>query len=171
MTTAAKRLPVDMTTPPSFRKVNPADQPVLFLGLRSDTLPMNQVDEYAETLIGQRISTLPGIAQVLVFGAQKFAVRVQADPNAMAAAGISMGQLQNALAAVDSDTPVGQINGPKQSATIRAPGQLKKAEVSTPETKGATWRRQREPLAGWGFGNEKGVRSDPLLIFSRRFPG
>ena len=132
MTTAAKRLPIDMTTPPSFRKVNPADQPVLFLGLRSDTLPMNQVDEYAETLIGQRISTLPGIAQVLVFGAQKFAVRVQADPHAMAAAGVSMGQLQSALAAVNSDTPVGQINGSKQSATIRAPGQLKKAEEYRP---------------------------------------
>src|SRR3546814_13276002 len=77
-----------MTTPPSFRKVNPADQPILFLALNSDTLPLSTVDEYAETVIAQRLSTLTGVAQVSVYGAQKYAVRVQVDPKAISAAGI-----------------------------------------------------------------------------------
>src|SRR5437868_12118899 len=85
LTVAARRLPVEMTTPPSFRKVNPADFPILYMNLNSPTLPLSAVDEYAETTLAQQISQLPGVAQVLIYGAQKFAVRVQVDPVAAAA--------------------------------------------------------------------------------------
>ncbi|HXS40943.1 MAG TPA: efflux RND transporter permease subunit, partial [Stellaceae bacterium] len=124
LTTAARRLPIQMTTPPSFIKANPADAPVVFLNLNSDTLPLSEVDEYAETLIAQRLSTLPGVSQVLVFGQQKFAVRVQADPEALAAKGMSLDDLQNAIAAANSSTPVGTLMGPQQSFTLQANGQL-----------------------------------------------
>jgi hydrophobic/amphiphilic exporter-1 (mainly G- bacteria), HAE1 family len=127
MTTAAKKLPVEMTTPPSFQKVNPADQPVLFLVLSSATQPLSRVDEYAETLIAQRVSQLSGVAQVQVFGAQKFAVRVQANPEALAAKGIGMTDLQNAVAAANSSTPVGQLSGPSQSFTLEVPTGLNEA--------------------------------------------
>jgi len=127
MTSAAKKLPKEMTTPPSFHKVNPSDAPVLFLSLSSDTVPMYDVDDYAETLIAQRISTLPGVAQVSIYGQQKYAVRVQANPNALSAAGIGLKDLQNALAAANSSTPVGQINGQKQNFTIQATGQMTRA--------------------------------------------
>jgi HAE1 family hydrophobic/amphiphilic exporter-1 len=118
LTTAARKLPIEMTTPPSFRKVNPADQPVLFLTLASDVLPLSAVDEYGETLIGQRISTLPGVAQVQVYGAQKFAVRVQANPEALAAKGISIDDLRAAVSNANSNTPVGTIDGPTQTFTL-----------------------------------------------------
>src|ERR1700688_3731990 len=80
LSTAAKNLPIEMTTPPSFRKVNPGDFPVLFVSLISSTLPMSTVDDYGEITLAQQISQLPGIAQVLVYGAQKYALRVQVDP-------------------------------------------------------------------------------------------
>jgi HAE1 family hydrophobic/amphiphilic exporter-1 len=85
----ARLLPPAMPTPPSFRKVNPADFPVFFLALTSDTLPISTVNEYAETYLAQRISTINGVAQVQVFGQQKYAVRVQVDPSALAARGVS----------------------------------------------------------------------------------
>ncbi|MFZ1992038.1 MAG: efflux RND transporter permease subunit [Alphaproteobacteria bacterium] len=126
---ASRQLPIEMTTPPSFRKVDPADQPILFIVVGSETLPLSAVDEYAETLIAQRISSLSGVAQVQVNGAQKYAVRVQADPNMLSAAGISLDDLQNALSAADSNAPVGTIQGTAQNFTIEASGQLQKAEL------------------------------------------
>src|SRR6202166_987788 len=80
LATAARLLPVEMTTPPSFRKVNPGDFPVLYVSMISSTLPMSTVDDYGEITLAQQISQLPGIAQVLVYGAQKYALRVQVDP-------------------------------------------------------------------------------------------
>ncbi|HXP30170.1 MAG TPA: efflux RND transporter permease subunit [Stellaceae bacterium] len=127
MTTAAKLLPIQMTIPPSFQKVNPADAPVLFLTLSSDVLPLSVVDEYAETMMAQRISMLSGVAQVQVYGAQKFAVRVQANPEALAAKGMTLDDLMNAVAAANSSTPVGTLMGPQQSFTLEANGQLTKA--------------------------------------------
>jgi HAE1 family hydrophobic/amphiphilic exporter-1 len=122
ISTAARRLPPEMTTPPSFRKVNPADSPVLFLALSSPTLPLSAVDEYAETLLAQRISSLSGVAQVLVFGAQKYAVRVQVDPSALAARGIGLNEVADALSAANSNTPVGSLQGPHQGVTLEATG-------------------------------------------------
>jgi HAE1 family hydrophobic/amphiphilic exporter-1 len=124
LTTAQRQLPAEMTTLPSFRKVNPADAPILFLSLTSDTLPLSTVDEYAETLIAQRISTLPGMAQVQVFGAQKYAVRVQVNPNAVAAIGVGFDDIQNAINATNSNTPVGSLSGPSRSAVIQSNQQL-----------------------------------------------
>jgi hydrophobic/amphiphilic exporter-1 (mainly G- bacteria), HAE1 family len=126
MTVAARKLPPpqEMPTPPSFQKVNPADQPVIYLSLNSETLPLYQVDEFAETLLAEQIGTLPGVAQVQVFGAQKFAVRIQADPAALAAKGLSFDDLITAVAGANSNTPVGTLDGPHQSFTIEATGTL-----------------------------------------------
>ncbi len=126
MTAAMKFLPppTQMTTPPSFQKVNPADQPVIYLTLNSDTLPLYQVDEYAETLMAERIGMLPGVAQVQVFGAQKFAVRVQANPEALAAKGLTFDDLIAAVASANSSTPVGTLDGPHQSFTVYSTGTL-----------------------------------------------
>jgi HAE1 family hydrophobic/amphiphilic exporter-1 len=87
ISTALRQLPPEMTTPPSFRKVNPADAAVFYLVARSETMPLSAVDEYAQTRIAQRLSTIAGVAQVQVFGSQKYAVRVQLDPNLLAASG------------------------------------------------------------------------------------
>ena len=87
-----------MTTPPSYRKVNPADAPIFYLALTSQTLPLSQVDEYAETLLAQRISTISGVAQVQVYGSQKYAVRVQLDPRALATRGIGIDEVEQAIA-------------------------------------------------------------------------
>ena len=126
MTAAAKLLPppTQLTVPPSFQKVNPADQPVIYLSLNSDTLPLYVVDEYAETLMAERIGTLPGVANVQIFGAQKFAVRVQAKPEALAAKGLTFDDLQKAVAAANSSTPVGTLDGPNQAFTVDATGTL-----------------------------------------------
>ncbi len=132
LTVAAKRLPTDLTEPPTFRKVNPADQPVLFLSFRSDTLPLSIVDEYAQTTAAQRISSLPGVAQVQVFGSQKFAVRVQVNPMAMAAKGIAIEDVQRAVAANNSNVPVGIISGAKQAFTLQASSSLPRAEQYGP---------------------------------------
>jgi HAE1 family hydrophobic/amphiphilic exporter-1 len=132
LTTAARKLPVEMTTPPSFQKVNPADQPVLFAVLSSATQPLSVVDEYAETLMAQRISQLSGVAQVSVFGAQKYAVRIQANPESLASKGIGLDDLMTAVAAANSNTPVGQLSGPTQSFTLQASSQLGAAKLYEP---------------------------------------
>jgi len=119
---------VEMTIPPSFRKVNPGDFPVMYISLVSPTLPLSVVDEYGEITLAQQISQLPGVAQVLVFGAQKFAVRVQVDPVAAAARNISLDDIRNVVAKTNSNTPVGTLNGPKQSVTLTASGAMTKAE-------------------------------------------
>ncbi len=131
LTAAAKRLPIQMTTPPSFIKANPADAPVIFLNLSSATLPLSDVDEYAETLIAQRISTLPGVSQVLVMGQQKFAVRIQANPEALAAKGMTLDDLQSAVAAANSAAPVGTLMGPDQAYTLQSNPQLPHADKYT----------------------------------------
>src|SRR6202521_6308097 len=128
LTVAARKLPVEMTIPPSFRKVNPADFPVLYMNLNSPTLPLSAVDEYAEITLAQQISQLPGVAQVLVYGAQKFAVRVQVDPVAAAARNISLDDIRTVVAKTNSNTPVGTLNGPKQSVTLTASSAMTKAE-------------------------------------------
>jgi len=120
LTVAARRLPVEMTIPPYFRKVNPGDFSILLFSLISPTLPLSVVDDYAEITLAQQISQLPGIAQVLVFGAQKFAVRVQVDPIAAAARGIALDDVRNVVAKANSNTPVGTISGRDQNTTITA---------------------------------------------------
>ncbi|MFG1465393.1 efflux RND transporter permease subunit [Xanthobacter sp. DSM 24535] len=118
LSVAQRQLPDEMTTPPSFRKVNPADAPVILLAVSSDTLPLSSVNEYADTIIGQQISQLPGVAQVQIYGTQKYAVRIRVDPAAAATRNISSSDIQAAIEAAASNTPIGQLSGPKQSITI-----------------------------------------------------
>ena len=128
LTVAARRLPVEMTTPPFFRKVNPGDFPIMFISLNSGTLPMSKVDEAGQIVLAQQISQLPGVAQVLVYGGQKFAVRVQADPVAAAARNISLDDIRNVLSKTNSNAPVGTISGDRQNVTLTASGAITHAE-------------------------------------------
>jgi hydrophobe/amphiphile efflux-1 (HAE1) family protein len=127
LTVAARLLPPEMSQQPTFRKVNPADQPVMYISFRSETQPLSVVDEYAETLAAQRLSSLPGVAQVSVYGSQKYAVRVQANPSALAARSLTLEDVQKALSAANSNVPVGSLNGPNQQYTLQASGQLASA--------------------------------------------
>ncbi|MDB5568743.1 MAG: acriflavin resistance protein [Tardiphaga sp.] len=127
LTIAQRRLPIEMTVPPSFRKVNPGDFPILFVALSSETLPLSTVNEYGDITIGQALSQIPGVAQVVIYGAQKFAVRVQADPEAAAARGLSLEDIRAAVSRANSSTPVGTLNGPKQDISLQASGQMDKA--------------------------------------------
>ena len=129
---ALRRLPPGMPNPPTFRKVNPADQPILNLSLNSPTLPLSVVDEYAETMISQRISMINGVAQVNVFGGQKYAVRAQVNPNLLAARGIGIDEVENALARNNVNQPTGTLWGPRQAFTVQATGQLMNAAAFRP---------------------------------------
>ena len=129
---AIKQLPPTMSTPPSFRKVNPADAAVFYLALTSDTLPMWTVDEYAETLMAQRISTISGVAQVQVFGSQKYAVHVQVDPRALASRGIGLDEVQQAIDQHNSNLPTGTLYGEHRAYTLQANGQLMNAAAYRP---------------------------------------
>ena len=120
----ARLLPPAMPTPPSFRKVNPADFPVFFLALTSETLPISTVNEYAETYLAQRISTITGVAQVQIFGQQKYAVRVQVDPSALASRGVSLNEVQQAVATSNVNLPTGTLYGKDRMFAVQATGQL-----------------------------------------------
>ncbi len=113
--------------PPSYRKVNPADQPILYFALTSKTMPLSQLDEYGETFMAQRISMVPGIAQVQVYGGQKYAVRVQLDPTSLANRGIGIDEVADAIGNQNVSMPTGTLWGPNRASTIRANGQLQNA--------------------------------------------
>lgn len=129
---AAPLLPKNMPIPPTYQKVNPADQPVIYLSLSSPTLPLSAVNEYADTMIAQRISMISGVAQVQIFGAQKFAVRAQLDPNAMASRGIGIDDVSQALQSANVNLPTGVLDGTNRAFTIQANGQLFDAESYRP---------------------------------------
>jgi len=114
--------------PPSYRKVNPADQPILYFALTSATMPLSQLDEYGETFLAQRISMVPGIAQVQVFGGQKYAVRVQLDPTSLANRGIGIDEVADAIGNQNVSMPTGTLYGPNRASTIKANGQLQNAQ-------------------------------------------
>src|ERR1700730_6796874 len=127
LTVAQRRLPIEMTQPPSFRKVNPGDSPILFISLLSSTLPIQTVDDYAEITLAQQISQLPGIAQVGVYGAQKCAIRVFIDPIAAASLGLSMEDIRTVVAKANSNTSSGNINGIRQNTALHATAAMMKA--------------------------------------------
>jgi len=122
-----RKLPPQLPAPPGFRKLNPADSPVLFIALVSKTLPLTQVDNYAEEVFANQISQISGVSQVLIFGQQKFAVRVEVDPDAAAARGLTLNTVSNAVALANSSTPVGVELGQKQNVTVDATGQMEHA--------------------------------------------
>ncbi|WP_454848785.1 efflux RND transporter permease subunit [Rhizobium binxianense] len=125
---ATRQLPDNMTTPPSYRKTNPADAPIMLLAVQSDTMPRSKLDEIAEDIISPSLSTLPGVAEVTVFGAQTYAVRVEVDPNKLLTRGIGIDTVNKAIAAANSQAPVGTLQNDTQSMTINADTQRTNAE-------------------------------------------
>jgi HAE1 family hydrophobic/amphiphilic exporter-1 len=129
---ASRSLPQDMPSPPTFRKVNPADMPVLYVALTSPTLPLSTVHEYADTLMAQRISMVSGVAQVTVYGAQKYAVRVQLAPQALASRGIGIDEVSAAIQKGNVNLPTGTLYGPHHAFAVQATGQLTNAAAYRP---------------------------------------
>jgi HAE1 family hydrophobic/amphiphilic exporter-1 len=129
---AATQLPSDMPSPPSYKKVNPADQPILYLALTSPTLPLYTLDEYGETLLAQRISMIGGVAQVIVYGSQKYAVRIQLDPNTLASRGIGIDEVAAAVRNANVNLPTGTLYGTHRAFTVKATGQLDEAKAYGP---------------------------------------
>ncbi|MFA4830552.1 MAG: efflux RND transporter permease subunit, partial [Thermodesulfovibrionales bacterium] len=180
---AARQLPQDMPNPPSYRKVNPADQAVLYLALISQTLPLSAVNEYADTIISPRISMISGVAQVQVYGSQKYAVRVQLDPQKLANRKIGIDEVSSALARWNVNIPTGGLQGDKQAFTIQATGQLYNAEAFKPMVvayrNGAPVRLQdiakvmdsveNDKIAAWY--NSEGKSTRAIVLAIQRQPG
>src|SRR2546427_1657535 len=124
---AARDLPQNLPSPPSYQKVNPADQPILYLSLSSPTLRLSDVDEYAETLMAQRISMVSGVAQVSVFGAQKYGVHAKLDPKALASRQVGIDEVTTAIQNGNVNLPTGTLYGTHQAYTVQVNGQLNKA--------------------------------------------
>ena len=129
---AQRDLPPEMPTPPSFRKVNPSDQPVIYIALASKTLPLSKVNEYGDTLMAQRLSTVPGVAEVQIYGAQKYAVRIQLDPRRLATLGLGVEEVEAAIRDANPNLPTGTLEGPRQAFTIETSGQLHEAAAFGP---------------------------------------
>ena len=156
---AGGRLPATMPRPPSYQKVNPAEQPVFYLALVSDTLPLYTVTDYADVLLAQRISMVSGVARVQVYGEQKYAVRVQVDPDKLAAHNIGIDEVQAAIASSNTNLPTGRLDGAKQAFTIESSGGLLNAAAyrpiivawrggapgaPRPDRQRGRWRRRRQ---------------------------
>jgi HAE1 family hydrophobic/amphiphilic exporter-1 len=137
---ASRQLPVNMPSPPTLRKVNPADAPILFLAMQSDSMPLYELDKYAENLLARQLSTLSGVAQVNVQGSQIFAVRLQVDPVQLASRNIGIDQVASAVQAANVNIATGTLNGPSQSTLVHVNGQLADAEQ---------WKRQ---IIAWRSG-------------------
>lgn len=126
---AYRRMPSTMTTPPSFRKVNPADAPILYLRVSSPTLPLYELNEYADTLISQRLSMIRGVAQVVIYGQKKYAVRVKLDPDQLASRGLGIDEVADAISDANSKLPTGSLDGLRRSSAIKSSGQLDNARA------------------------------------------
>src|SRR5215510_7013446 len=135
---AGGRLPPSMPRPPTYQKVNPAEQPVFYVAVDSDTLPMYTVNEYADTMLAQRLSMVPGVSRVQIFGAQKYAVRVQVDPDKLASRGIGIDEVQRSIASANTNLPTGRLDGDKQAFTIQSSGILYHAADYRPVI--VTWK-------------------------------
>ncbi|MEO7198661.1 MAG: efflux RND transporter permease subunit, partial [Dokdonella sp.] len=127
ISSAVRQLPREMPSPPTFRKVNPADAAIMYLAMSSTTLPLTQVNEYAETELAQQLSMIDGVAQVNVYGSQKYAVRISVNPDRLAASGIGIDQVQQAVAAANVNQSTGSLYGTRQQLPIRSEGQLLRA--------------------------------------------
>jgi len=178
-----RRLPTDMPAPPSLQKTNPADSPVLFLAFSSTTLPLSTVNEYAETLVAQRISMVDGVAQVQVYGSQKYALRARLNPEALASRGIALSEVQAALSAHNVNLPTGVLDGTRQSLQVVATGQLESADafrdIVVAYRNGAPVRLgeiaevidsvQNRRVASWFYKDGKGSRA--IILAIQRQPG
>jgi len=176
---AQRDLPTDLPSPPSFRKVNPAEQPVLLLAAYSDSLPLSKVTEAAQTLIAQRLSTLSGVAQVDLYGEQKFAVRVQIDPRELATRGIGLDEVESAVQEANSNLATGELDAGSKARTVETTGQLENAaefrELIVTYRNGAPVRLKQlarvidgaedDKNLGW-YNNQRGV-----VVAIQRQPG
>ena len=167
---ASRKLPQNLPAPPTFRKVNPADTPVMFIALRSTQAPLYVTNDYGEQVFAQQISQIPGVAQVQIFGAQKFAVRIQVDPEKAAARNLTLNEVAAQVAAANSNAPMGVQLGKRQNVTIQATGQMEKAEDYRPLV--VAWRNgapvrldeiatvkngvDNDQVAAW-FGDERSI--------------
>lgn len=124
---AQRQLPAEMTTPPSYRKSNPADAPVILLTLSGGDIPLSRLNDVASTIVGPELSRIQGVAQVVTYGEQKYAVRIRLDADRIAARGLGFDEVQNAIAAANSNTPLGTLSGPRQQLTLRANDQMANA--------------------------------------------
>ncbi len=129
---AAKQLPPNLPTPPTYSKVNPADSPILYIAMSSPTLPLSTVDNYGENLLAEQISMVNGVAQVSVYGSQQYAVRIQVDPNKLAAYNLGIDQVEQAVVEGNVDQPTGILYGKHQAFTVEASGQLEDAAAFRP---------------------------------------
>ena len=125
---AQKRLPIEMTVPPSYRKINPADTPVLVVRMSSPSISLSDINQYAENLVSPNLSTISGVAQVLVYGAKRYAVRVRVHPDALANRNLTVDDIALAINKANSNSPVGVLDGPRQAITIYANPQLVRPE-------------------------------------------
>jgi HAE1 family hydrophobic/amphiphilic exporter-1 len=125
---AARQLPTNMPNPPSFRKVNPSDSPILYVALSSSVLPLSEVDKYGETILAQRLSMVDGVAQVQIYGSQKYAVRIYLDPQSLSVKGLGIDQVATAVSKGNSNLATGNLYGDRQNYTIETNGQLQNAE-------------------------------------------
>ncbi len=132
ISSALRRLPAELPTPPSFRKVNPADYAIMFIALKSSQVRLSDIDAFANRAILPRISTLPGIAQILIFGSQKYAVRVRANLDQLAVRGLTLNELQTAIVGANSTKPLGAIADARQNAILDATGPITKAADYAP---------------------------------------
>ncbi|MBF0183112.1 MAG: efflux RND transporter permease subunit [Magnetococcales bacterium] len=176
---AMRKLPPDLTSPPSFRKTNPADLPIFYVALYSLTLPLPEVNEFAESKLGQRLSTIPGVAQVQVFGSQKYAVRIRAKPDKLAAMGLTLADLQSAIQGANVNLPTGRLDGPLRTYPIQADGKLENAAAYQPiaiayrngspvrlhEVADAVDGVENDKVAGW-FRSHRGI-----VLAVQRQPG
>jgi len=129
---AVRNMPPEMTSPPTYRKVNPADSPVLYLAITSPTMRLSDLNEYAESVLAQRISMVSGVSQVVVYGSQKYAVRIQLDPDALASREIGVDEVAAAIRGANTKVPTGTVSGPQREYTVQASGQLTRAELYGP---------------------------------------
>ncbi len=183
ITFTARLLPQDMPSPPVYQKVNPAISPILFIMLSSDTLPLSTLDDYAETMMAQRISTVSGVAQVAVYGAQTYAVRIQLDPDALASRGLGIDQVSQAVQAGNVNLPTGTLYGPFKAFTIESTGQLNNAaeyrELVVTYRNGSPVRLkdlgrvidsvQNDKVAAWTY--RDGTRQRSVVLAIQRQPG
>jgi HAE1 family hydrophobic/amphiphilic exporter-1 len=180
---SARQLPQNMPTPPIYQKVNPANTPVLFLLLKSETLPLSTLDDYAQTMMAQRISMVNGVAQVAVYGSQTYAVRVQLNPDALASRGIGIDQVSRAVQAGNVNLPTGTLYGPNRAFTVQSNGQLNNAaeyrELVVTYRNGSPVRLrdlgrvidsvQNDKVAAWAYKDKSHQRAVMLAI--QRQPG
>ncbi|MGZ5498551.1 MAG: efflux RND transporter permease subunit, partial [Candidatus Aminicenantales bacterium] len=183
ITFASRQLPPDMPSPPIYQKTNPANTPVIFLLLSSPTLPLSKLDDYAQTMMAQRISMVNGVAQVSVYGAQTYAVRIQLNPDALASRGIGIDQVSRAVQAGNVNMPTGTLYGPNRAFTVQSTGQLSTAaeyrELVVTYRNGSPVRLkdlgrvldsvQNDKVAAWAYGN--GTHQRGVMLAIQRQPG